>query len=264
MKRKRREKPQITAKAEKEQIKVEKFNKLSIIPNACTSMNLVCGFSAIIAAHSGAFLVACWLIIIANIFDILDGRLARLTSVESRFGAELDSLCDLVSFGVAPAFLLFTRYFVVTMPVMGGIISTLFVLCGALRLARFNVTPASKHGVFEGLPIPGAAGLIVTMTIFDIQFFRIATFSQRAILFIAIATSLLMVSKIEYPAMKKTQKTGRMRRVLVLLITVALLLHPPVMLFLLFWAFGLYGPVKYLLNKINILFHKLSHTETPA
>ncbi|MDD2999481.1 MAG: CDP-diacylglycerol--serine O-phosphatidyltransferase, partial [Candidatus Riflebacteria bacterium] len=113
---------------------------LSILPNACTSMNLFCGYASVVMTSQGEFLLAGWLIMLANIFDILDGRLARLTSVESRFGAELDSLSDLVSFGVAPAFLVYNRYLGQDI-VYGLIITCIFVLCGALRLARFNVTP---------------------------------------------------------------------------------------------------------------------------
>ena len=110
---------------------------LSIIPNSCTSMNLVCGFMSVIMASHGEFLAASWLILIANIFDILDGRLARLTSVESLFGAELDSLCDLVSFGVAPAFLVYTRYFKDDGSVLGMFVAVVFVFAHELSERDF-------------------------------------------------------------------------------------------------------------------------------
>ncbi len=215
---------------------------LSIIPNTCTSMNLVCGFLSILMASHGDFLLASWLILIANIFDILDGRLARLTSVESMFGAELDSLCDLVSFGVAPAFLVYTRYFKDgNLGMIGMLVAVLFVLCGALRLARFNVTPHSHKDVFEGMPIPGGAGILATMVIFEMQYFTFMQIPQVAVPFIVAITAFLMVSKIEYPAMKKTPKTSKKRILGVLFVAIAFFINPPITLFFATWGFGIYG-----------------------
>ncbi len=214
---------------------------LSIIPNTCTSMNLVCGFLSILMAFQGEFLTASWLILVANIFDILDGRLARLTSVESLFGAELDSLCDLVSFGVAPAFLVYCRYFKDSNSLVGMIVVTIFVLCGALRLARFNVTPHSQKDVFEGMPIPGGAGILATMVIFELQYFGFMQIPQNAIPYIVVITAFLMVSTIEYPAMKKTPKTGTKRIIGVIIIVACFFINPPITLFFATWGFGLYG-----------------------
>jgi len=213
---------------------------LSILPNACTSMNLFCGYLSIIMTSQGEFLAAGWLILVANIFDILDGRLARLTSVESRFGAELDSLADLVSFGVSPAFLVYTRYLEHDR-ISGLVVTGIFVLCGALRLARFNVTPHSKQDVFEGLPIPAGAGILATMTIYEMQFFNFMKIPAAVIPAVVILTSFLMVSKIEYPAMKKTPKTSRKRQFVVAFLLVALVVNPPITLFFLSWGFALYG-----------------------
>ncbi len=214
---------------------------LSIIPNSCTSMNLVCGFMSVLMASHGEFLAASWLILIANIFDILDGRLARLTSVESLFGAELDSLCDLVSFGVAPAFLVYTRYFKDDGSVLGMFVAVVFVLCGALRLARFNVTPHSHKDVFEGMPIPGGAGILATMVIFEILYFSFLRIPQFVVAIIVVITAFLMVSKIEYPAMKKTPKTSKKRIFGVVCVIVAFLLNPPITLFFATWGFAFYG-----------------------
>ena len=176
------------------------------------------------------------------IFDILDGRLARLTSVESMFGAELDSLCDLVSFGVAPAFLVYTRYFKDgNIGMLGMLVTVIFVLCGALRLARFNVTPHSHKDVFEGMPIPGGAGILATMVIFELQYFSFMQIPQVAVPFIVVITAFLMVSKIEYPAMKKTPKTSKKRLFGVFLVVVAFFINPPITLFFATWGFGIYG-----------------------
>ncbi|MDD3000887.1 MAG: CDP-diacylglycerol--serine O-phosphatidyltransferase [Candidatus Riflebacteria bacterium] len=239
---------------------------LSIIPNTCTSMNLICGYLAIVMTSRGEFLIAGWLILIANIFDILDGRLARMASVESKFGAELDSLCDLVSFGVAPAFLVYTRYLEADR-LFSLIVTCIFVLCGALRLARFNVTPHSKQGVFEGLPIPGGAGILATLTIFELQFgqFRAFTVPANAIPFIVLITSLLMVSKIEYPAIKKTPKTGNRRLIAVMLVIIALVANPPITLFVITWGFALYGLVVYFIKSVLRFYRRfiLGQKKTP-
>ena len=229
---------------------------LSILPNACTSMNLLCGYLAVVMTSQGEFLAAGWLIMLANIFDILDGRLARLTSVESRFGAELDSLADLVSFGVAPAFLVYTRYLEHDR-IFGLVITGLFVLCGALRLARFNVTPPAKHDVFQGLPIPAGAGILATMTIFELQFFNFMRIPAMVIPFVVVVTSFLMVSTVEYPAMKKTPKTSNKRRLAVIIGLVALVVNPPMTLFFLTWGFALYGLTFSLLRNLLVVFKKL-------
>jgi CDP-diacylglycerol--serine O-phosphatidyltransferase len=215
---------------------------LAIIPNTCTSMNLVCGFLSILMASQGEFIIASWLIMGANIFDILDGRLARLTSVESMFGAELDSLCDLVSFGVAPAFLVYSRFFKdgSLLEIIIGITAvTIFVLCGALRLARFNVTPHSKKDVFEGMPIPGGAGILATMIIFE--FYGFVQIPRNITPFVVLITAFLMVSSIEYPAMKKTPKTSYNRIIAVMLIVSAFCINPPITLFFATWGYAVYG-----------------------
>lgn len=213
---------------------------LSIFPNACTSLNLFCGYLSIIMTSEAEFLAAGWLILVANIFDILDGRLARLTSVTSKFGAELDSLADLVSFGVAPAFLIYNRYFDKNLK-LGIVVSSVFVVCGALRLARFNVTPPSRKDVFEGLPIPAGASLLCTMVIFELQFFNFLRIPPSIIPYVVLITSYLMVSKIEYPALKKTPGTGKKRLVVTFILLMALLINPPITLFFLSWGFAFYG-----------------------
>ncbi|RCK77823.1 MAG: CDP-diacylglycerol--serine O-phosphatidyltransferase [Candidatus Ozemobacter sibiricus] len=228
---------------------------LSILPNVFTSLNLFCGYLSIIFTSQDEFLAAGWILVVAVICDILDGRIARLTSVTSKFGAELDSLADLVSFGVAPAFLVFRRY-LSDVALVGLVCTGLFVLCGALRLARFNITPPSDKDVFTGLPIPAGAGILCTLTIFEMQFFPFFRIPDAAIPAIVVITSFLMVSTIEYPAMKKTKRTTGQRRLLVLLFLVFLLVFPPLCLFLISWGFAIYGPFMYLFRKMAGLFRR--------
>ena len=228
---------------------------LSILPNILTSLNLLCGYLSVIFTSQDEFLAASWVIVLAVICDSLDGRLARLTSVTSKFGAELDSLADLVSFGVAPGFLVFRRY-LSDLPVVGVVVTGIFVLCGALRLARFNITPPSDRDVFTGLPIPGGAGILCTMTICEMQFFNFFRIPDAIIPAIVLFTSFLMVSTIEYPAMKKTKRTTAQRRLLVLAFLAFLVVFPPLCLFLVCWGFAAYGPFMYLFRKVAGLFRR--------
>lgn len=171
------------------------------IPCVFTAANLFCGFAAIQFIISKDYLWAAWYIFFSMIFDIMDGRIARMTSGTSTFGAEFDSLADLVSFGVAPALLVYYRY-MDSYGVVGIAVAFAFVLCGALRLARFNIMPHTPH--FLGLPIPGgaafAAALVLFGSIYNIDRF---TGAITAAMFLVAA---LMVSTIPYPALKKSNK----------------------------------------------------------
>ena len=146
-----------------------------------TAGNLYCGFVAlhkIIDAKpgppgNGEIRTALAFILLACIFDLLDGRLARMGGVESPFGREFDSLADLISFGVAPAFLVHRvvlRQVFLNQPEIGWFISSIYLICGALRLARFNCLAAMSGGgggkEFLGFPIPAAAGLVASLTLF--------------------------------------------------------------------------------------------------
>lgn len=156
--------------------------KIYLLPNLMTAGNLFCGFAAVIRILEGAlvqatdkvqsaelFHQAIWFILGACIFDLLDGRLARLGGHESPFGREFDSLADIVSFGVAPALMVY-RVVLSEFQSLGWIIASIYLLCGALRLARFNciaaANSASANKQFSGFPIPAAAGLVASVTLF--------------------------------------------------------------------------------------------------
>jgi len=148
-----------------------RFNKplpRGVVPSFFTLMNLFCGFMAIVMISEGKLAHGAWLIVFAGVFDGLDGFMARLTSSSGQFGAELDSLSDVVSFGVAPGLLLY-KYglFMLTQPV-GILLAALPALCGAIRLARFNVGSQtdSSTDYFQGMPIPIQAGMVVSFYLF--------------------------------------------------------------------------------------------------
>lgn len=137
-----------------------------LLPNGLTLCGMFCGFYAIMLAVDGNYVYAAWAIVLANIFDALDGWVARLTHTTTRFGVELDSLSDLVAFGVAPAVTMY-KWALVPFGRVGMAVAFIFAACGALRLARFNVqTGTSSSKAFTGLPIPAAATALISIIIF--------------------------------------------------------------------------------------------------
>jgi len=176
----------------------------SVIPNLFTAMNMFSGFLSIINTSNGNFIYAAWLIIIAAIFDALDGVMARLTKSSSELGVELDSLSDIVSFGAAPAFLVYNSY-LYNFEATGIIISSFLMLSGGFRLARFNVQLIGfEKAYFRGLPIPSSA---ITIASFMLVYYETGRgFSKPFSDFIiplVILLSLLMVSTIKYDTIPK-------------------------------------------------------------
>lgn len=199
-------------------LNIEKVKKTTVVtlPSLFTIANIAFGFFAIILAIDKNFSLAGWFIIFALIMDILDGRIARLVHGESKFGIEMDSLADFLSFGLAPAYIMYL-FHLKDYGFWGYPVVFIYALCGVLRLARFNVS--SKEGeehknAFTGLPIPAAAGILASFVI-AYSFFELDTdkrtlkivmtqmpFVYNAIPFIMLVLSFLMVSKIPYAAFK--------------------------------------------------------------
>lgn len=182
------------------------------VPSFFTLMNLLCGFGAIVQVFEGAYDMAAWLILMAAFFDALDGMMARLTNSSSLFGVELDSLSDIVSFGVAPGILVYV-FGLSEFGLLGLIVSALPALCGAVRLARFNVDvelEGDKPEYFRGLPIPAQAAALVTMILNfnDATWFNEYSISSLSLLipFVAVLAGL-MVSTIPFDALPKPSAT---------------------------------------------------------
>lgn len=176
-----------------------------VIPSAFTIGNLFFGFWSIISAFNGNFRQAGWYIVYAGILDSLDGRVARRMGTGSRFGAELDSLVDVVSFGVAPALLIYFLEFS-TAGRFGWIICFLYVVAAALRLARFNVLAQQKGtpGWFTGLPSPAAGMTLATYYAFSqTEWYRASVayldLQHEGLVVLLLLTGVLMVSKVMYP-----------------------------------------------------------------
>lgn len=166
------------------------------IPNLFTIGNLFLGVIAIIMAFNNEPNSAALLVIIAMLMDGLDGRVARALNAQSEFGKELDSLSDVISFGVAPAFIMYQAAFQDVNPAMAWIVTAIFPICGALRLARFNVIDGIP-GYFIGLPIPAAGGVLATLALFHSEL------HFSLLLISTLALSFLMISNMKYPNFKK-------------------------------------------------------------
>lgn len=192
----------------------------SFVPNLFTLANLFCGFYAIVVTSQGEFKRGALFVLAAAIFDTLDGFMARLTKSTSEFGVELDSLCDAVSFGVAPAYMLYKVYFF-HYGDLGILLASLPALAGVMRLARFNVQVVSFEDkkFFKGLPIPSGALTIISYIIFyqERHIFQ-TNFEPALLIAVTIITSLTMVSTIKFDNLPKPTKTTWKERPVVLLI----------------------------------------------
>ena len=179
----------------------------SIIPNLFTAMNMFSGFFSIISTSQGNYTYAGWLIIIAAIFDTLDGLMARLTKSSSELGVELDSLSDIVSFGAAPSFLIYSTYFF-QFETTGIILSSIPMIAGGFRLARFNVQLVGfDKTYFTGLPIPSFA---LTIVCFILSYYDNGYPEplQNFIIPMILLLSFLMVSKVKYDTLPKFSLTA--------------------------------------------------------
>lgn len=242
--------------------------KIYLLPNLMTAGNLFCGFAATLKIVQGALLqgtspdaaaalfhTAVWFILGACIFDVLDGRLARLGGQDSAFGREFDSLADVVSFGVAPALMVY-RIVLLDFPRTGWVVAFVYLLCGALRLARFNTAAAAGHSPtskdFTGFPIPAAAGLIASLTLFMLWWFGerdhdISHF-KWVLPPLMLLLSIMMFSKLRYPSFKAItwRTTKSLPRFLiiaiVLLFTVLFYEWMPAVIFIVYLVYGLFRP----------------------
>lgn len=171
------------------------------VPSFFTLMNMLCGFLALTQVLESSYGMACWLIVLAGFFDLLDGVMARLTETDSPFGVQLDSLSDIVSFGIAPSFLVY-GYALDAFNPLGMIVAALPALCGGVRLARYNLMADDTEKVgFEGLPIPGQAIAIVALILVAENSPWSGLFaldSLRVLLPIVIVLSGLMVSSVRF------------------------------------------------------------------
>lgn len=218
-----------------------------LIPSLFTAGNLICGFFSIISTFNGQYLQAAIFIIFALLLDGLDGYVARLTKTTSQFGLEFDSLADLISFGLAPAILVY-YWALVPWGTWGWLAACLYVVCGALRLARFNVQIATvEKSYFIGLPIPGAAEMIAaTVLMYYFLGGEGATNKRFILLLVIYLLAGLMVSNFRYFSFKQLNLKKRhpfwllVSAILFIKLTIA---EPQIMFFSVFLLYTLSGPL---------------------
>ncbi|OFV88924.1 MAG: CDP-diacylglycerol--serine O-phosphatidyltransferase [Acidobacteria bacterium RBG_16_68_9] len=220
-----------------------------ILPSLITTFGLFSGFYSIIASMRGDFLHAAIAVMAANVFDVLDGRVARVTKATSQFGIEYDSLCDLVAFGVAPGILVY-RWALEPWGSWGWLAASLYVTCGALRLARFNVqydNVEKRH--FIGLPIPAAAEMIASTVLLYYYFGGEGETHKRLVLLLVVyGLAGLMVSNIKYFSFKEIRIHRRQPFWVLLAIIIMLNLliaEPQLLLFAGFLLYVLSGPLRW-------------------
>jgi CDP-diacylglycerol--serine O-phosphatidyltransferase len=244
----------------------ENFRKgIYVLPTLFTCGNMSFGFLSMITSFNGYFTKAAWFLICAIACDMLDGRIARMTKTTSEFGVQMDSLSDLVSFGIAPAimmYMLVLKYY----GKVGIAIAILFVLCSALRLAKFNVMAQEGilHKTFIGLPTPASAGVIISFvlsyellypsSLTTLNFKTIPILMNSMPLFfkampvVIIILSFLMVSNVPYWSFKKIklERPKAMRLMLMIIVMVLLILaFPQNIFFILFSVYALSGLLLY-------------------
>jgi CDP-diacylglycerol--serine O-phosphatidyltransferase len=205
-----------------------------VLPNSLTLCGMFAGFYALIAAIKGDYTQASWAVLVAAVFDGLDGWVARLTHSTTKFGIELDSLSDAIAFGVAPAVLLY-RWALAPFGRVGWAAVFLFTACGALRLARYNIQMGStERKSFTGMPIPGAALVAVTMVLF---YSELGLEHSRSyfILVLTFVLSFLMVSTLRFHGAKEIDFRKRKPfwlLVALVVIFVIVVMHPAIALFI--------------------------------
>jgi CDP-diacylglycerol--serine O-phosphatidyltransferase len=257
-------------KRAKKQREIKKLKKedlrkgVYILPSLITCGNMSFGILSMVSSINGNFIQAAWLLVGALACDIVDGRVARLTHTTSDFGVQLDSLSDLISFGVAPAIMMYMLV-LNTMPKIGIAIAVLFILCSALRLARFNVLAQKgvTYKTFMGLPTPASAGVLVSFVLsyellgpkeyalnvktIPVLMNIMPTFF-RAMPIVMVLLSFLMVSNVPYLSFKKITLT-RLKTIQLLVLTIVLVLlilvYPQNIFFIIFSVYALSGLVMY-------------------
>lgn len=216
-----------------------------VLPNLLTTCNMFFGFFSIIYSINGKFTYAAYAIVASALFDLMDGRVARLTKSTSKFGAEYDSLSDVISFGVAPGIIMFL-WALEPFGRLGWLASFFYVACGALRLARFNVQiDTVEKAYFQGLPIPMAAG-IVASSILAFEDLGLDASRSWALLGMTFLLGFVMVSNFRYRSFKDFDLKQRLPftyLVAGVFLLAIIALRPEVMLFVLFLTYAILGAI---------------------
>jgi len=229
-------------------------NFKGIFPGVFTMGNMLCGFLSILQSFEGEAIHAAWLIILAGFFDALDGKVARFSRSSSRFGIELDSFADFISFGIAPAVIIYSSKLYV-LGTWGWILGFVFIICGAFRLARFNLEARLEDKpYFTGLPIPAAAITLCGYTLFSYELWGELTHPE-VLITLVIVFSALMVSGIEYEALPRfslNSKKNMIKLIYILGALIAVLVKPRLVIFPLGLLYVLTGIVREVYQLVHL------------
>jgi len=234
-----------------ETTQVKRMRGIYLLPNLFTMAAMFAGFYAIIAALHGAYESAVIAIYVAGVFDSLDGRVARLTQTQSEFGAQLDSLSDMLCFGVAPALLMYC-WSLDALGKTGWLAAFLYAACTALRLARFNTqlsVPNKRY--FQGIPTPAAAGFIISLVWVAVHYNVDGHAIALPMSFMAVLVALLKVSTFRYRSFKDFDLRSRVPFILILSVLLILLIvavDPPLTLAIIGAIYVASGPVASLIG----------------
>jgi len=229
-----------------EQERPKRGRGIYLLPNLFTTAALFAGFYAVLASMNGSFEKAAIAIFLAMVLDGLDGRVARMTNTQTAFGAEYDSLSDMVAFGLAPSLVMY-QWALVGLGKLGWLAAFIYTAGAALRLARFNsaIATADKR-YFTGLPSPSAAAIIAGFVWVGVDNGISGERAAWFALVLTVAAGLLMVSNLTYSSFKKVDFRGKVpffAIVVVMLVFAVVVTEPPLVLFLVFFAYTLSGPV---------------------
>ncbi|RUO24525.1 CDP-diacylglycerol--serine O-phosphatidyltransferase [Aliidiomarina minuta] len=238
-----------------------KHRGIYLLPNLLTTAGLFSGFYAIVASMNERYEMAAIAIFIAMVFDGLDGRVARMTHTESDFGAEYDSMADIVSFGMAPALVAY-NWALADLGKLGWLAAFIFVAGGALRLARFNTahnSGAADKRYFQGLAIPSAAAIVAGLVWVGAKYEVDPTNVSLIVALFTICCGLLMVSNFRYHSFKDVDWRGKVNFLAILVVVLAFVVvatEPALVLFVLFTVYAISGPVLTIKNVSKL---KLEH-----
>jgi CDP-diacylglycerol--serine O-phosphatidyltransferase len=207
----------------------------SIVPSFFTVGNMFCGYYSVIFAFNGKISLAAWMIFAGAFLDAMDGKIARFTKSSSKFGVEYDSLADVITFGFAPSFLIYSVY-ATKLGVVGILLSFLPLLFGSIRLARFNIQfKGFDKDYFTGLPIPIAALTLSSFVIFSDYFYKNAGMFPKTMIILVFVVSILMVSTIRYETMPNLNFKGsakdKTKVILVILGAILIIIMPHIVVF---------------------------------
>ena len=222
-----------------------------LLPNLFTTAALFAGFYAIVAAMAGRFEAAAVAIFVAMVLDGMDGRIARMTNTQSAFGAEYDSLADMISFGLAPALVVY-EWSLHSLGKVGWLAAFLYTAAAALRLARFNTQAGvTDKRYFQGLASPSAAAILAGLVWFGADTGAVGPALGLPVSILTVMVAVLMVSNFRYHSFKGLDLRGKVPFITVLIIVFVLVFissYPPQILFLLFFAYAISGPLLTLLE----------------